>query len=216
MTINFEKVILSLMFISLMSLGVWTYTLAEGSTISACVSKTGAMYMSGTGFLLKKCEKNDQILTWNIAGLPGPKGDTGATGQQGPAGPPGEIGLTGEKGSIGDTGLKGDTGPQGIQGGVGLVSEANIVSETKTSSINLQRNDKLSTEVSCPEGATLLSGGGQVSMHTTNSGFISDGPQSVITESYPVSKNTWKVVGMALSPSAYYVMDVTAHVLCSE
>ena len=98
MTINFKKAFLSLAFVCLLSLSAWTYTTAEGSTISVCVSKTGAIYLFGEGFTVKKCEKSDQILTWNIAGQPGPRGDTGLQGPQGDIGPVGPQGLQGLKG----------------------------------------------------------------------------------------------------------------------
>lgn len=240
MTINFEKVILSLMFISLMSLGVWTYTLAEGSTISACVSKTGAIYMSGEGFLLKKCVKTDQILSWNIAGQPGPKGDAGIQGQQGETGVPGEPGLVGlpgkpgEQGLTGESGLQGDVGPMGPQGNNGGTAQLNsqiiegdiVYFDGEFASVNggtfiARRGDRITASATCPDGKVLLGGGGSVHGFPGQAGW---GPSSnysvVLQESYPSNSATWTIVGITLYdiavPATTHTMNAKAYVICSQ
>ena len=67
----------------------------------------------------------ESVLSANIKGPQGPKGDTGAKGDTGPKGdtgargPQGPKGDTGEQGPKGDTGAKGDTGPKGDTGAAG-------------------------------------------------------------------------------------------------
>jgi hypothetical protein len=71
------------------------------------------------------CKKNENVLSWNVVGpkgdkgdtgAPGPKGDTGATGPQGPKGDTGAIGVTGTAGTQGLAGVDGAVGPQGPSG----------------------------------------------------------------------------------------------------
>ena len=117
-----KNVLLSAFVFCVFGLGIFAYVKADGGTISICANKTGVVYMVGNGFLFKKCQSNDQLITWNIQG---PKGDTGsvgptgpqgligATGPVGPAGPQGGVGAVGPQGPIGPIGPQGPTGPQG-------------------------------------------------------------------------------------------------------
>jgi hypothetical protein len=67
----------------------------------------------------QQCEKNEQLITWNVVGPKGDKGDTGATGLQGAQGPIGDTGATGA------TGLKGSKGTlvQPVLGSIRLLQE---------------------------------------------------------------------------------------------
>jgi hypothetical protein len=56
----------------------------------------------------------------SLAGIPGPKGVTGATGAIGPQGVPGLNGATGATGPQGIQGLQGATGPTGLDGVAGI------------------------------------------------------------------------------------------------
>lgn len=92
---------------------------ADGSTISACVKKDGAMYLIGESFLREDCRGNDRLIGWNVAGPQGPQGVAGAAGPAGPqgqAGPQGPAGASGAPGAVGAQGPAGPTGPQGPAG----------------------------------------------------------------------------------------------------
>lgn len=86
-------------------LGLWTYSQAAGNIITACVKKDGFIYVIGNGFRLTQCERNDTLLSWNIQG---PKGDKGETGPQGLRGDKGDQGLKGDSGSINVTDANGN------------------------------------------------------------------------------------------------------------
>lgn len=103
-----KKYIISVMiaiFVLGLALGLWTYTRADGDTISICVRKSGLVYVVGQGFRREDCRRNESLLTWNIQGPPGP---LGPEGPQGLSGPPGEKG---DKGDPGEPGLPGPAGP---------------------------------------------------------------------------------------------------------
>jgi hypothetical protein len=91
---NTKKFAVLFLGLVIVFVGTWTYTKAEGSTISVCANKSGVVYMVGKGFIFNKCGKNDQLITWNAAGPQGPKGDTGAVGPVGPQGPQGTPGSS--------------------------------------------------------------------------------------------------------------------------
>lgn len=84
-----------------LSFGFWSLSFAEGGTITACVNKSGLVYLIGQGFTFKKCNGKDQLISWNTTGPQGPKGDQGVQGLQG------EQGVQGEKGDKGDKGVSG-------------------------------------------------------------------------------------------------------------
>ena len=54
-------------------LGTWTYLKAEGGVITVCAGNSGTMYMIGDGFKKTTCSKGEQLISWNIQGIPGPK-----------------------------------------------------------------------------------------------------------------------------------------------
>ena len=67
-----------------------------------------------TGHVLTEQDMKDIL---DVAGEPGPKGDTGAKGAKGDTGAKGDKGDTGAKGDKGDpgaTGAKGDPGADGF------------------------------------------------------------------------------------------------------
>jgi hypothetical protein len=74
------------------------------------------------------CTRNERMVTWNIVGPQGPKGDMGNvgpmgprgfTGNVGPAGPQGEPGRDGAPGNVGPRGPQGDPGKDGAPGNIG-------------------------------------------------------------------------------------------------
>ena len=62
--------------------GLWIYSRATGGEITICVQKSGTVRVVGDGFKRSECKKNETLLSWNIQGLPGPKGDKGDSGQE--------------------------------------------------------------------------------------------------------------------------------------
>ncbi len=91
--------------------------LTEHPAVSSMRVEDGYIQFSGDG------ENWDNVVA--LAGLKGPKGDTGATGPQGskgdtggngPQGPKGDTGPTGPQGPKGDTGATGPQGPKGDPG----------------------------------------------------------------------------------------------------
>lgn len=79
--------------------------LTEHPAVSSMRVEDGYIQFSGDG------ENWDNVVA--LAGLKGPKGDTGATGPQGPKG---DTGATGPQGPKGDTGATGPQGPKGDPG----------------------------------------------------------------------------------------------------
>ena len=82
--------------------------LTEHPAVSSMRVEDGYIQFSGDG------ENWDNVVA--LAGLKGPKGDTGATGPQGSKGDTGGNGPQGPKGDTGPQGPKGDTGATGPQG----------------------------------------------------------------------------------------------------
>src|SRR3989344_6737491 len=109
----------AVVLISMISLGFWHFSLAAGTTISACVNGAGLVYVIGDGFLFKKCKGKDKPISWGITGPQGPagpKGDKGDKGEKGDQGPQGEQGIPGEQGPQGIQGEKGEKGDSGTNG----------------------------------------------------------------------------------------------------
>jgi hypothetical protein len=100
----------------------------SSAVINACVKKKdGRVRIVAAA---ASCRRNEQAVSWNAQGQPGPAGPAGAAGQAGPtgpAGPPGPVGIAGPKGdpgtpgAAGPAGRAGPTGPQG-PAGAGLSS----------------------------------------------------------------------------------------------
>lgn len=66
-----------------------------------------------TGHVLTEQDLHDIL---DVAGEPGPKGDTGSKGAKGDTGAKGDKGDTGAKGDKGDPGAKGAKGDPGADG----------------------------------------------------------------------------------------------------
>ena len=81
---NTKRTLLILFVALAVSLGAWTYIKAEGQQITVCAKKSGLVYVIGEDFRRVDCKKNDTLLSWNITGPQGPKGDTGERGFVGP------------------------------------------------------------------------------------------------------------------------------------
>lgn len=112
-----KKIILVLLFALPLLMIVTSPCLAQNNTVYSCVTKsTGNIRIVTTP---DSCKSNEALLSWNVAGPTGPKGDTGAVGATGPAGPTGATGATGPAGPAGSTGATGATGPAGPAGATG-------------------------------------------------------------------------------------------------
>jgi hypothetical protein len=71
----------ALVIVSVLSvIGLWNYSQAAGNGVEVCVRKNGAIFMIGDGFKRADCLKNEKLISWNITGQQGPKGDKGDQG----------------------------------------------------------------------------------------------------------------------------------------
>ena len=101
---------------------------AANGIIHACVKKHGGRVRIVN--VVSACRRDEQPLSWNAEGPPGPRGTTGADGPAGPpgpsgvAGPPGPVGPAGPPGAKGDAGARGATGPAGPAGARGPTGPA--------------------------------------------------------------------------------------------
>ena len=86
----------------LVLIGVTSVALGQGGEIHACVDHKGRVRIVDSA---DACKSKETLLTWNIMGPPGPKGDQG---DPGPKGDPGEPGPPGPKGDPGDPGPPGE------------------------------------------------------------------------------------------------------------
>jgi hypothetical protein len=130
--------------------------------ITVCVKNNGLLYVIGEGFSRADCRSNDQLLSWNVGGTPGPQGPAGEQGLTGPQGPVGPQGLPGNDGAPGANGLQGPvgaTGPQGPSGSGGTgMSRSNTYKVTASVVIESGRLGEVL--VACnDENDILLSGG---------------------------------------------------------
>jgi hypothetical protein len=146
-------VIISVVILSLIL--VWAVQ-AEGEQIYACVRSNG-----GVRILLEgetECKNNEQLMTWNIQGLPGPQGEPGPEGPAGPAGPPGTTSWYG----LTDI-------PDGFSDGTdeGLTGWEMVVED-----FTLPGHDLRSVLIWCPYGKVVLGGGFDVpkEVQVTHSG----------------------------------------------
>ena len=91
----------------------------SSAVINACVKKKdGRVRIVAAA---ASCRRNEQAVSWNAQGQPGPAGPAGPSGPTGPAGAPGPAGIAGPKGDPGAPGAAGATGPRG-PAGAGLSS----------------------------------------------------------------------------------------------
>lgn len=116
------------------------------------------------------CKSNETLLSFN---LQGPKGDKGDPGPQGPKGDKGDVGPAGSQGVKGDTGaqgpqgLKGDKGdpgpvgpqgPQGEQGVQGMQGEQGPKGDTGAQGPQGEKGEKGDTGEQGTQGAQGLTG----------------------------------------------------------
>jgi len=120
-----------------MAVGVYErydYTAVSGQTVFAAVYQTGFVDVYYNGILLQATDYiatngttvqlNDaaiggdpvSIIAWQISGINGPTGPSGAIGYTGPTGASGVTGPTGSPGTAANTGATGSTGPTGLNG----------------------------------------------------------------------------------------------------
>jgi hypothetical protein len=97
---------------------------AEDDAIYACVARDGSVRVLKHPHEKDKrwsslCRRDEQLVTWNVEGPQGPKGQAGAPGAAGPQGSQGIQGPQGEVGPQGPQGEQGPVGPQGEQGATG-------------------------------------------------------------------------------------------------
>src|SRR5215208_181318 len=90
--------------------------------LRACVNPSSGDMKLVQGTAASPCKGQEQLVTWNVQGPKGdkgdagPKGDKGAPGDRGPAGAPGLQGAKGDPGPTGAAGPKGEIGPAGVTG----------------------------------------------------------------------------------------------------
>ncbi len=77
------KVSSILLFAIVISGATLAYSKAEGNQIQVCVKKSGLIYVIGDEYKRSDCKKNDSFLSWNTAGIQGPKGEKGDKGKDG-------------------------------------------------------------------------------------------------------------------------------------
>jgi hypothetical protein len=118
---------------------------AQGEVIQACVRPGGQLRIIDAS---DECRNNEQLLEWNIQGIPGPQGEKGDPGDLGPPGPLGPVGPTGPEGPPGPPGPEGPAGP-------GLITGWELV----TKDFDLPGHDLRSVLVWCPYGKVVLGGG---------------------------------------------------------
>jgi len=182
-------------------LGLWSYSKAEGNEITVCAKKGGFMYVIGAGFKKSDCKKNDQLLTWNVAGLKGDKGDKGDTGPAGPQGP------KGDKGDAGENGIQGEIGPIGPQGPVGNQGINGISGYEKITAYSaIGDNSRVTVTATCPEGKKVISGGFAYNGVYTDYG----GSRFFVRANGPSTESSWTTIVHQFDGNAGWGISVDA------
>lgn len=140
--LNYKReLIASALVAVVLAFASWQFAKAEGEMITICVRNNGTVYVIGEGFRRADCRGNDQLLGWNVGGVPGP---------QGPAGVPGPQGIPGPMGP---------QGPQGIPGtGGASLDRANVYKVT--SSVVIESGMLGYALVACGDSNDVLLSGG--------------------------------------------------------
>jgi len=134
-------------------------------------------------------------------GARGPTGAEGAQGIQGPAGPQGRTGPAGPEGKEGPAGPAGPRGATGKQGPAGTIAASSIVAKpVMKTAIDPSVGTVLTAVSSCPAGAVLLGGGGQVA--TTNPSSSAKSGGAAGTSSASTGSDGATRAGTASSASA--------------
>ncbi len=166
--------------------------------IRACANTSGLVKVIGPG---ASCLPNETPLSWNIQGVPGPKGETGATGLRGetgatgPAGPQGETGATGLRGETGATGPAGPPGPTALTGWLPRVTSNQVF---------VNPGERVEGTVTCPAGK-VATGGGYILNFPTVTGLVvtASGPNFLDPTIWEVS--TYNAANIRLSFQVFVV-----------
>lgn len=187
------------------NLASWTSARADSQTVSVCVKQSGLLYIIGAGFHRADCSQNDQLLSWNVGGIPGPQGPQGVAGPQGEQGLQGPAGQDGANGQDGAPGLQGPQGPAGPTGTAGRLITYRVVSPL----VFIGIAETQTATATCNPGDQVLSGGS----------FINGSTVQMI-ESRPVlGIEAWRVQASTANPPvgiAPGIGDVQANALCSD
>lgn len=109
----------------------------------------------------------------------GPQGAQGPQGIQGPAGPQGRTGAAGPAGKEGPAGPAGPRGATGKQGPAGTIAASSILAKpVMKTAVDPSVGTVLTAVSSCPAGAVLLGGGGQVATASASTSAKSGGTAS--------------------------------------
>ncbi len=157
------------------------------TNIAYCVDYHGRLYLAGSIFTSKSCEKHDKEITIGV----GQKGEKGDKGDQGIQGIPG---VQGEKGDKGDTGADGTNGQNGVSGW----------EKISTSSASTTEQLKIVT-ATCSLGKKILSGGFVVNSSTVTFYTVSN---------YPSADNAWTASVHRSSTSTPW--DLTVFAICAN
>jgi hypothetical protein len=158
---------------------------AQNGEIKACVNTSSGTVHFISPVLVRSrtsCLNNEELLTWNIAGLPGPQGDAG------PPGPQGDLGPPGPQGDPGPPGPQGDPGPSGISG-------YEIVQDYS----ELNYNDHKQVIVYCPSGKMAL-GAGWAVLNEDNEYLIQWRPHDGVDSEPRFQGDGWNVNVRILEP----------------
>lgn len=101
---TFYKLLPIFVAVLVVTLGTTMFIHAQGEQITICAKKSGLVYIIGDDFKRTECKKNDSLLSWDMSGVQGPKGDIGPQG------------IQGQKGDVGPQGIQGPQGPAGASG----------------------------------------------------------------------------------------------------
>lgn len=145
------------------------------------------------------------VSVWALIAVPaqGPRGAQGATGPQGSAGAEGPRGVPGAAGAPGKVGPAGPAG---------TIKSATLNRATPLStSPDPKVGAVLVSQLSCPAGSILLSGGAQVTAPGSADRNV------VLRSSFPLNNTTWQVVAMVIKPlGAGNAMTMQPFALCGS
>lgn len=133
-----------------------------------------------------------------VQGPIGPQGAQGPQGIQGPAGPQGRTGAAGPAGKEGPAGPAGPRGATGKQGPAGTIAGSSILAKSLVKTGAAPAVGTVLTAVSsCPAGAVLLGGGGQVGTAAASSSAKTGGAAPGGSAASPGSTGTATASGAA-------------------
>jgi len=212
------------------AVGAVTFVQAQSSppiqVLRACVDKNGGMTLV-QGTAPAPCKQNATLVSWNVQGPkgdkgdPGPKGDPGAKGEKGDPGPKGDAGGAGPAGPAGaggagpagSPGLKGDPGPPGMKGDKGDPGVPGVSNyQTVFQDSSFDSSSPKTARVLCPTGTKALGGGGFVFVNGPNG----DNEPIALRWSEPrIGGGGWTASAFETSPVAAD-WHVTAWAICAS